>query len=145
MFYLKRLMRFLEKLGGEEKRLPPPGEIDRSVVVGEARNQFSTRSAMDDNILPDEILVDAFTAAIARGTARKELGEELLHRWSLLTYRERQVAILALKGYTNRQIAARLGIAQGTVKTHIRQCFRKLGYRNKRELRVYLSGWNFFS
>ncbi|HEY5833069.1 response regulator transcription factor [Streptomyces sp.] len=44
-----------------------------------------------------------------------------------LTLREVDVLTLAGKALSNRQIAIRLGIAEGTVKRHLRNVFEKLG------------------
>jgi DNA-binding NarL/FixJ family response regulator len=45
----------------------------------------------------------------------------------LLSVREREVIGLIAQAYTNRQIASRLGIAEGTVKRHVNSIFVKLG------------------
>ncbi len=47
-----------------------------------------------------------------------------------LTQRERDVLRLALAGYTNKDIAARLGISYRTVEVHRSHCIRKLGTRS---------------
>jgi DNA-binding CsgD family transcriptional regulator len=44
-----------------------------------------------------------------------------------LTSREREVLEFLRTGATNAQIAAGLGVSEGTVKSHVRQLFRKLG------------------
>lgn len=36
-----------------------------------------------------------------------------------------------IQGYTSREVAARLGLTESTVKTHIRHAIVKLGVRNK--------------
>ncbi len=54
-----------------------------------------------------------------------------------LTPREREIAHLAAQGYTNKEIAAQLVIAQDTVKTHMRNILTKLGLHSKAELRLY--------
>lgn len=59
---------------------------------------------------------------------------------SPLSEREREVAELAVRGFTNQQIADRLFISPETVKTHIRNISRKLGVNNKKELRAWLRG-----
>ncbi len=44
-----------------------------------------------------------------------------------LSKREREVLVLAAQAYTNGQIAHQLAIAEGTVKRHLRNIFKKLG------------------
>ena len=56
---------------------------------------------------------------------------DLLER---LTPRQRQVAELVSRGFTNQQIAERLTISPETVRTHVRQVLRLLGLRRKSEL-----------
>ena len=48
---------------------------------------------------------------------------------------ERELAIIALigEGRTNKAIAAQLGIAPETIKTHLKRIFVKLGTRSRAE------------
>lgn len=48
-----------------------------------------------------------------------------------LTQRELQVVELIRHGYKNREIAAELGIAPGTVKIHLKHVFEKTGVRGR--------------
>ena len=54
-----------------------------------------------------------------------------LQRRHRLTPRERQIAERVCKGRRNEDIAKDLGITSGTVKTHIRNIYRKTNLRNK--------------
>ena len=56
-----------------------------------------------------------------------------------LSDRERQAALLAVSGLTNRQIAERLGIAVRTVEFHRAGSMRKLGCHSAAELKAKLS------
>jgi DNA-binding CsgD family transcriptional regulator len=51
-----------------------------------------------------------------------------------LTTRERQVALLASEGHSNREIAKQLVITLKTVEWHLRQSYRKLGIQSRRDL-----------
>lgn len=53
---------------------------------------------------------------------------------SLLSRREKEVARLAAKGYTNTQIAEELYISTETVKRHMSTIFEKLGIESRKEL-----------
>jgi two-component system NarL family response regulator len=50
-----------------------------------------------------------------------------------LSHREKQTLALLAKGFTNRQIAARLFLAESTVKTHLTSVFGKLGVHSRSE------------
>ncbi len=55
-----------------------------------------------------------------------------------LTGRERAVLLLAVEGLRNKEIAARLDIAEGTVKLHLHSIYGKLGVQNRNALAVRL-------
>jgi DNA-binding NarL/FixJ family response regulator len=60
-----------------------------------------------------------------RNAAGEGLGE--------LTLRQREVLALLKQGLPNKQIAARMGIQEVTVKLHLSRVFRKLGASNRTE------------
>ena len=51
-----------------------------------------------------------------------------------LTQREREIAVLVARGYTNRQIANELVISGGTVERHVANICNKLGFRSRAEI-----------
>lgn len=51
----------------------------------------------------------------------------------LLSSRERQILGMVVMGYTNKQIAQRLFLAESTVKSHLSAVFAKLGVRSRKE------------
>lgn len=57
-----------------------------------------------------------------------------------LTPREQQVVCILAAGATNREIAARLGVREQTIKNRLSVLYRKLGLRNRLELAVYAAG-----
>ena len=56
-----------------------------------------------------------------------------------LTPQQRQIALLAAAGHTNKQIAARLFLSPRTVSTHLHQVFPKLGITSRAALRDALA------
>lgn len=55
----------------------------------------------------------------------------------LLTQREKEVLQLLVEGYTNKEIAQKLNIAENTVKNHLRNIMEKLHLQNRVQLAVY--------
>ncbi len=51
-----------------------------------------------------------------------------------LTERQKELIGLILEGLTNKEIAARLGTAEGTVKSHKNRIFEKLGFDDRNQL-----------
>jgi DNA-binding NarL/FixJ family response regulator len=50
---------------------------------------------------------------------------------STLTPRQKDVLALIVKGNSNKEIARRLGLGEGTVKVHLAALFRALGVRSR--------------
>ena len=51
----------------------------------------------------------------------------MLCAWSsILSPREREVALLVARGLANKEIARELGLSEGTVKQHVHSIFQKL-------------------
>ena len=94
-----------------------------------------TRSIREtvDAVVDSEVEVarlDQQTAA-ATGTAADTLLAQNTTVHELLTRREIEVARLMVSGMTNPQMARRLFITEGTVKTHVSNVLRKLGAANR--------------
>ncbi len=86
-----------------------------------------------------EVAQDLLTTALAD----RQVAEAYLVHWQALTPRQQQVAALTCLNFTNRQIAARLGISPQTVKAHMRNLLHRLALHSKAELRNVLSDWDF--
>ena len=64
----------------------------------------------------------------------------LQHDTNELTPRERELATLVASGLRNREIAARLGISEGTAKLHLYNVYKKLGVSSRVELAIRMQG-----
>jgi FixJ family two-component response regulator len=75
-------------------------------------------------------LLDAIHAALARATEMRAVAQardDARQRLATLTPREREVLTLVVDGLANKQIAARLGTAEQTIKMHRGRLMRKMG------------------
>jgi DNA-binding CsgD family transcriptional regulator len=69
--------------------------------------------------------------------------EENLFLWRSLGQREREVTALVCLGQRNYQIAEAMGIAHGTVKSHLEHIFRKLNMSDRHAVRLAFHDWDF--
>lgn len=85
----------------------------------------------------DQDLLDAVTAAIEHNRAQRKADQslsKLQSSFDLLTPREREVMAHVVSGLMNKQIAAKLGISDITVKVHRASVIRKMGAKSLAEL-----------
>jgi DNA-binding NarL/FixJ family response regulator len=76
-----------------------------------------------------------FSSAVAsRLTAAVREEQKNSHAWDQLTGRERDVLFGIVRGQTNKEIAAHLGISHRTVESHRESLMRKLGIHTVAEL-----------
>lgn len=133
---MKFWKRLIKVLSADSREQP----VERHTFALEARLEQSLRRvAAEENRPPDEIL----NVLIEAGLEKRRQNEEAWLCWRALTPREQDVAALMCLHYTNRQIAARLGIAPDTVKTHARNLLTKFGVRSRNDLREILADWDF--
>ena len=77
----------------------------------------------------EQALLDAIHDALERDRQQRSMRievEELRQRYSSLTRREREVLMLVVEGMLNKQIAAKLGASEVTVKIHRAQAMQKM-------------------
>lgn len=80
----------------------------------------------------DALLDRAVTRSVVeRFAAMPAPRPELAARLEQLTAREREVLVLLTRGMSNREIAERLVLSEGTVKTHVLRVLRKLELRDR--------------
>jgi FixJ family two-component response regulator len=85
----------------------------------------------------DQEMVDAVTAALQRDLRRRseeKFHSEMQARFASLTRRERQIMGFVTSGLMNKQVAARIGISEPTVKIHRGNLVRKMHARSLAEL-----------
>src|ERR1700758_4083056 len=85
--------------------------------------EFLTKPFRDQNLL------DAVEAGLARDRARRASEKDLAalrERFEALSPREREIMIQVTQGRLNKQIAADIGLSEGTVKVHRSRLMRKM-------------------
>jgi DNA-binding NarL/FixJ family response regulator len=60
--------------------------------------------------------------------------------WAPLSARERDVAILAARGLSNRRIAEALALSELAVADHVHSAFVRLGLESRTELAMWVAG-----
>jgi two-component system nitrate/nitrite response regulator NarL len=71
--------------------------------------------------------------ALERETGRRVEANRLEN---LLTAREREIALLAAEGLSNKHIARRVNVSEGTIKIHLHNIYQKLGVANRTAMTV---------
>ena len=88
----------------------------------------------------DQAQTEAFAhAGHLTNPARPEPGEADPWR-GRLTRRERDVAALLVRGFSNRQIATELVLSEQTAETHVKRILRKLDLRSRHDVRDWVEG-----
>jgi DNA-binding NarL/FixJ family response regulator len=89
--------------------------------------------ARGDALLDPTITRSVIEAFASRPAARQELADRLED----LTPREREVFDLVARGLSNAEIAGKLVVGDGTVKTHVAHLLLKLGLRDRVQAVIY--------
>ena len=86
------------------------------------------RTLADGHTLIQPAVTDRLLRAISQ---QPRTDDQVLPRPQPLTEREREILRLLASGFTNRQIATALHLANGTVKNHVSTVLQKLGVRDR--------------
>lgn len=92
--------------------------------------------------VPLPALVEAIDIIASGGTVFS--ADQLQSRFVTLTPREREVLALAMEGFSNKEIGARLGLHRKTVEAHLSDVFQKYEIRGGRvelSIRAAEEGW----
>jgi DNA-binding CsgD family transcriptional regulator len=119
--------------------LLPPDEEPLRFELEQPYNELLHILADAEQRPAEQVAADLLMGALAE-RHRADLN---LMRWRTLSPREQEVAALICLNYTNKEIAARLGLSPETVKTHARNLLSKFQLRSRAELRQLLADWDF--
>src|SRR4051794_30221534 len=122
--------------GSEQASDRPRAEADPRVRV--LAGQLSTRlSELDDGHHGDtllDLMVDDVRIVAQRMRTHARGGQPTL------SSREREIARMVARGYSNKEIAGVLEISSWTVSTHLRRIFAKLGVTTRAAMVARLLG-----
>jgi DNA-binding CsgD family transcriptional regulator len=119
------------------------GEILISQRVRLATEDLVDATARGEQVLPGLTRpVDVFAVDGARGSQAASALQSPQPQATVgpLTEREREVVELIVRGYTNRQIAAELIIAEGTAVRHVANILGKLELKSRAQVAVWAYG-----
>jgi DNA-binding CsgD family transcriptional regulator len=125
-------------LAGLEARLAAP-----SVLLGNALRRFGTTAgASSGDLVQREVMSDIAKALdmLKDAVVRPELDGSAASadpRIAALTPRQREVLALLAEAKSNREIAATLGVTEGTVKLHVVGLLRTLGLNNRTQAATF--------
>ena len=109
----------------ESLRAGAKGFLLKDVSLSRLTDAIRTLAAGGDLILP------TLTEHLGRGRKLPQLDFDSLPDPDPLTEREIEILQLLARGYSNREIADALDLAEGTVKNHISHVLSKLGVRDR--------------
>ena len=103
-------------------------------VIKPLLEELLAQGMYTNHIPPILTLCEQYRKAVA-GMSRKKLAQGKI----ALTERENEIAQLAARGFSNKEIGKRLYISENTVKTQLKSVFRKLGIHSRSLLKQELS------
>ena len=118
-----------------------PADRTRLVLLelDPVQSQYLSQLAENTGASRQQVAGDLLQSALVD----RQVAETHLAHWRALTTRQQQVAALTCLNFTNRQIAAQLGISPQTVKSHMRNLLHRFDLHSKEELRQALADWDF--
>lgn len=115
-------------------------------IVNAIRTVYKGQTLLQPEIA--SIVVKAFSSMYNQNNANKKESEQIKENvnrkikiegdYGTLTERETEIAYLVAEGYSNKEIAQKLFISEGTVKNHLSKALSKIGVRDRTQLTVYI-------
>lgn len=149
----KETVEIAQRLGAAGPGVPPPVLVLTSYADGHVFDLLKLGSCtlMSRNSGPAEltscirllaagyvVVERRYAARMASGVRRFSDTEDVeAHRVMELTSREREVFALMAQGNSTVEIARALAVASSTVKSHIKEIYKKLGLKNRVEAALY--------
>ena len=118
---------------------PTPDPRTYHVNLSDSLQVTLSTIAQDEGRPEQDLIPELLNAGLDQYTSK----ERLWKWWHSLSPREQDVAAFVCLGYTNRQIAAQLGISPETVKDRLVSVFRKLNIKKRTQLRLLFANYDF--
>ncbi len=100
--------------------------VSREKLVETIKRVFQGETVIDQSVFHQ--IVNDYTRLSKKVTDIREPEEEKIIE---LTPREQEILHYLVRGLTNKEISSATNLAVDTVKTHLRNIFRKLGVKNR--------------
>src|SRR5688572_22485551 len=121
---------FLKLIGKRPKPTPSPRKFELSESLQVKLSELAQHEGRPEQEFTSDL--------VAAGLKQYFLREKLKPKWQSLTPREKDIARLIHKGFTNEQMAKRLSLSPETIKTHVANVLLKFGVKRKSDLRHML-------
>ncbi|HOO73957.1 MAG TPA: response regulator transcription factor [Tepiditoga sp.] len=96
------------------------------------------RAVYTGNVLLQSEIANKVVDILNNFQTKSEKEIEIKGPYEALTHRESEIALLVVEGKSNKEIAEKLFITEGTVKNHISNVLSKLQVRDRTQLVLYL-------
>jgi len=116
----------------DDRRLCEAVDAEVNGIVGKEGAEETLLATLDTVMAGNKAIAPDLIARARKEADRRKVPSP----FAALTPRERTIVSLVAEGHRNREIAAALGITEGTVKVYLHTLYQKLGIENRTELAV---------
>lgn len=116
----------------DDSQLLDAVEAGADGIVGKEGAEETLAATLDTVLAGSKAIGPEFVQRMLQEQARRKMPSP----FAVLTPREKTIVSCVSRGYRNRDIAAELGITEGTVKVYLHALYQKLHIDNRTELAV---------
>ena len=112
----------------------------KDAILGAVRQILGGVTVLDAKVMQRLTMLVSANAGGAGGSSADQSASKLTDAADPLTDREHEICVLITEGLSNKQIAERLYISEGTVKNYISSIYDKTGIHDRVKLTLALKG-----
>ena len=112
----------------------------KDAILGAVRQILGGVTVLDAKVMQRLTMLVSANAGGAGGSSADQSASKLTDAADPLTDREQEICVLITEGLSNKQIAERLYISEGTVKNYISSIYDKTGIHDRVKLTLALKG-----